>query len=216
MQAVTATGFSVHLGEADPWDPYLRRWEGGRDGADTVYGLVEVVSGPALDVAAVVWEAVDAAFAEPRMSITRLFNTALTNAHERLSDYSARGWQAGATLAAMRADELYVAWAGPSFALFASEQRGVLKPRADSADPKRPDIALGADGSLTPRLASSLVESGVELLLAWTSLAGKVSGAALEALLGAGSDGSAQAIFRLADDESEFAALVARFQPRSE
>ncbi len=216
MPAVTATGFSIHDGRADPWDPYLRRWEGGRDGADTVYGIVEVASGPATEVAGVVWDAVDAAFAEPRLSITRLFNQALTNAHESLSDYAARGWKAGVTLAAMRGDEIYVAWAGPSLALFTTETGELLRPRRGDDDSERVNVPLGAAGESTPRLVRRPVAPGVELVLSWTSLSERVNDRALGALRAAGSDGSAQAIYRLVDDEREFAALVARFQPQSE
>ena len=216
MTAVAATGFSIHEGRADPWDPYLRRWEGGRDGADTVYGIVEIASGPATDVAGVVWDAVDASFAEPRLSITRLFNQALTNAHESLSDYAARDWKAGVTLAAMRGDEIYVAWAGPSLALFTSETDGLLRPSQGGDDSDLLDVPLGAEGELTPRLVRRPVAPEVELVLSWTSLSERVNDRALEALLAAGSDGSAQAIYRLVDNEREFAALVARFRTQGE
>jgi len=216
MTAVTATGFSIHDGRADIWDPYLRRWEGGRDGADTVYGIVEIASGPATEVAGVVWDAVDAALAEQRLSITRLFNQALTNTHESLSDYAARGWTAGVTLAAMRGDEIYVAWAGPSLALFTSETGELLRPSQGGDDSDLLDIPLGAKGKLTPRLVRRPVAPGFELVLSWTSLSERVNDRALEALLTAGSDGSAQAIYRLVNDEREFAALVARFGPQGE
>ena len=216
MPSVTATGFSLHTGKAGLWDPYLRRWEGGRENADTVFGIVEVLSGPATDVAEVVWKAVDAAFTEQRMTITRLFNNALTAAHENLSDYAARGWQAGATLAAMRGNELYVAWAGPSLALFANEPGGVFKPSAADNASEESEVVLGADGTIAPRLVSVPVGSGVELLLSWASLSQKVTSTALGAILSGGSEGSTQAIYRLGNDEPEFAALVAKFLPRTD
>jgi hypothetical protein len=177
---------------------------------------VEVASGPAAEVAGVVWDAVDAAFSEPRLSITRLFNQALTNAHESLSDYAARGWKAGVTLAAMRGDEIYVAWAGPSLALFTTETGELLRPRTDGAGSDELDVPLGAEGGPTPRLVRRPVAPGFELVLSWTSLSERVDDRALEALLTAGFDAPAQAIYRLVGDQREFAALVARFQPQGE
>ncbi len=216
MSSITAAGFSIRAAKADPWRPYLRRWEGGREGIDVVYGMIEVVSGPPEEIASIVWDAVDSAFVEPRMSITRVFDNALTNAHEQLSDYAARGWQAGATLAGMRGDEAYVAWAGPSLALFRINEREILKPQVGDLGEREIDIALGAEGDLKPRLAHAAATDGVTLLMSWTALTKKADDTGLRALVTDDPEGSAQALFRLVREEREFAVLIARFGPTNQ
>ena len=216
MSPITAKSFSIHAGRADPWDPYLRRWEGGRDGTDIVYGILEVVSGSPEEIASIVWGVVDSAFNDPQMSITRVLSQALTDAHEQLSDYAARDWRAGATLVAMRGDELYVAWAGPSFVLFRTNEDGLVKPRVGDPSAQATDIALGAEGALTPKLVRNPARQAVSLLLAWTSLPEKTNEATLEVLLANDPEGSAPDLYRLVSDEREFAVLVARFAPAVE
>ena len=214
MPPITAQTFSIHAGHPDPWDPYLRRWEGGRDGNDVVYGLLEVASGSPDEIANIVWDVVDSVFVDLQMSITRILNQALTDVHEQLSDYAGRGWRAGLTLAAVRGGELYVAWAGPSFVLFRTDEEGIFRPRpGGSPEAQTADIAIGAEGALSPKLVQGPGGQDVSVLLAWSTLAGKTNDTTLEVVMANDPEGSAQHLYRLVGDEREFGALVARFVP---
>ena len=96
--------------------PYIRVWEDRRrDGIDAVYGLVQVVAGPSVAVSDIVWEALeDGLKAQRSFTTTRYLQNAIEAVQSSLGRYSVRGWRAGAVLAAVTGNDVYLAWAGPA------------------------------------------------------------------------------------------------------
>lgn len=209
MTVPTVVSFSIHAGEALPREPYLHAWES-RQGLGTLYGMVEVVAGPPREVAAVVWEGVEEALREPRLTVTRYLQRALEGAHQHLQQYTSRGWRAGATLLALRRDEFYLGGAGPSLAYLLAGGR-LVRPGSASQEMRGAGTALGSGGEPVVHVAREAVREGDVLLIAWAGLERAVSETALAALLGTGVENTSQSLYRLVSGEPDFAILAVGF-----
>ena len=201
-------GFSLHGGEAEQWDPFLRRWEGGRAGADVVYGLVEVSAGPPREVAEIVWQAVDETFQRTPPSITRVLRDALSAAHESLSEFSGRGWRAGMTLVTVRSGEIYFAWVAPSSVSLSLQEGGLDRGLVAVVENGEPLATLGGASRPEPYLATEHAIDIRSVLVSWRSLDKLTTDDALDPLLATGGENAIQSLYRLAVGERNFAALV--------
>lgn len=208
MTSPSVMSFSIHGGEADPLEPYLRIWTDRGADIGSLYGVVEVVSGPPRDVASIVWQGIEAALRESRrLTLTRYLQHALQRGHEHLAEYAARGWRAGVTLASLHDDDLYMAWAGPSFAYLLTDGE-LTEPGARSREVLGAGAALGERGELVPHVAHASITENDIFLMAWSGLANLVTESELSALLNTGLDNSSRSLYRIIGAEPDFAILL--------
>ena len=209
MATYTTASFSITGGEAQPMAPYIRAWdEGRRDGIEAVYGLVEVVSGPAAAVSDIVWEALeDGLKAQRRLTTTRYLQNAVESAQLSLNGYSVRGWRASAVLAAISGDEVYLAWAGPAISwVVTSEQLyypGYVTPESVTG-------ALGDEGEVPIYVANEQIQDGDTIVIGWSRMPEIIEEEYIPTLIKSGIDPAMRSVYRMAAEESEFAMLMLR------
>ncbi len=207
MATYTMASFSITGGEAQPMAPYIRLWEDRlRDGIDAVYGLVEVVSGPATTVSDIVWEALDEGLnAQRRLTTTRYLQSAIESAQSTLSEYSVRGWRASAVLAALTGNEVYLAWAGPAVSWVVTSKQ-VYYP--GYVTPGNPGGALGEEGEVPIYVANEQIDDGDTIVIGWSQMPEVIEEEHVSTIIKSGIDPAMRSLYRMAAQESEFAMLM--------
>ena len=201
--------FSVHAGEADPLKPFIRTWDVNKAGIGKLYGIVEVLSGPAQDISEVVWEGVETSIKnEPILSVTGYLQQMVESSHNNLSAYAARGWTASLTLVAFQENSFYLATAGPSLINLYNQGRIHDIPSA-SRDTLGKGVALGETGDFVVHLAYQDFSDDDSLLISWLGLKSLINTEELSSLFGRGAELVSRNLYRLINDESEFALLLA-------
>ncbi len=200
--------FSVHAGEADPLNPFIRVWDVDKKGIAKLYGVVEVLSGPAQDISEVVWEGVETSLKdEPILSVTGYLQQMVESSHNNLSAYAARGWTANLTLLAVQEDSFYWATAGNSLINLYNQGRMYDIPYA-SRDTLGKGAALGETGDFIVHLAYQDFTDNDSLLISWLGLKSLINLEELGALFDRGAEIASRNLYRLINDESEFALLL--------
>ena len=207
MATYATASFSISGGEAQPMEPYIRKWDDGqRDGIEAVYGLVEVVSGPAATVSDIVWEALEEGLnAQRRLTTTRYLQNAIESAQSTLSEYSVRGWRASAVLAAITGNEVYLAWAGPAVSWVVTREQiyypGYVTP-GDSG------VALGEDGEVPIYVANEHIDDGDTIVIGWSQMPNVIEEEHISTIIKSGMDPAVRSLYRMAAQENEFAMLM--------
>ena len=207
MATYTTASFSITGGEAQPMAPYIRLWEEGRrDGIDAVYGLVQVVAGPVVAVSDIVWEALeDGLKAQRSFTTTRYLQNAIEAAQSTLSGYSVRGWRAGAVLAAVTGNDVYLAWAGPAVSWVVTKEQ-LYYP--GYVTPDKAGGALGDEGEVPIYVAREQVEEGDVIMLGWSQLPEVIEEDHVTTLIKSGIEPAMRSLYRMAGDKGEFAMLM--------
>lgn len=200
--------FSVHAGEADPLRPFIKTWDVNKAGIGKLYGIVEVLSGPAQDISEVVWEGVETSIKnEPVLSVTGYLQQMIESSHNNLSAYAARGWTASLTLFSVQEDSFYLATAGPSLINLFNQGRMYDIPYA-SRDTLGKGVALGETGDFIVHLAYQDFTDNDSLLISWLGLRSLINLEELTSLFDRGAELASRNLYRLINDESEFALLL--------
>jgi|TARA_B100001750_G_scaffold248460_1_gene279855 hypothetical protein len=208
--------FSVHAGEADPLTPFIRFWDVNKGGIGKLYGVVEVLSGPAQDISEVVWEGVESSIKrEPVLSVTGYLQEMVETSHKNLSAYAAREWAASLTLIAFQGDSFYIATAGPSFINLYEEGKIYDIPHA-SRDTLGTGVALGQPGNFIVHVAYQDFTQDNALLISWQGLKSLINSEELRTLFDRGAEIASRNLYRLINDESEFALLMVSKQDGGE
>jgi hypothetical protein len=200
--------FSVHAGQATPFEPFIRTWTNLDKALGKIYAVVEVLSGPPIDVADVVLDAVESSFKDNlQLSITYYLKEAIKKSHENLRAYSARDWRASLTLVSVQNDGFYLANAGPAFAnLYTSGSvYDVITPSQSTLGK---GVSLGEDGEFITHLAYKELKEDDILLLAWGTLGAHLNDGGVRSLFQGDADHVSRNVYRLVNDEKEFAVLV--------
>ena len=200
--------FSVHAGEADPLTPFIRFWDVNQGGIGKLYGVVEVLSGPAQDISEVVWEGVESSIErQPVLSVTGYLQHMVETSHKNLSAYAARGWAASLTLIAFQRDSFYLATAGPSLINLYDQGKIYDIPHA-SRDTLGTGVALGQPGDFVVHVAYQDFSDNNSLLISWQGLKSLINLEELSTLFDRGAEMASRNLYRLINDESEFALLL--------
>ena len=208
--------FSVHAGEADPWTPFIKFWDVNKGGIEKLYGLVEVLSGPAQDISEVVWEGVESSIErEPVLSVTGYLQNMVETSHKNLSVYAAREWVASLTLIAFQGDSFYLATAGPSFINLYDQGKIYDIPHA-SRDTLGTGVALGQAGDFVVHVAYQDFTDDNSLLISWQRLKSLINLEELSTLFDSGAEIASRNLYRLINDESEFDLLLVSKQDNGE
>ena len=208
--------FSVHAGEADPLTPFIRFWDVNKGGIGQLYGIVEVLSGPAQDISEVVWEGVESSIErQPLLSVTGYLQNMVETSHNNLSAYAAREWSATLTLLAFQGDSFYLATAGPSLINLYDQGKIYDIPYA-SRDTLGTGVALGEPGDFVVHVAYQDFTEDNSLLISWHGLKSLINTQELGNLFDKGAEIASRNLYRLINNESEFALLLVSKQDNGE
>ena len=209
MATYTTASFSISDGEAQPMAPYIRVWDDKRrEGIEAVYGLVEVVSGPASTVSDIVWEALEEGLnAQRSLTTTRYLQSAIESAQSTLSEYSVRGWRASAVLAAITGNEVYLAWAGPAVSWVVTSKQ-LYYP--GYVTPGNVDGALGEEGEVPIYVASEQIGEGDTIVVGWSQMPEVIEEDHISTIVKSGMEPAMRSLYRMAvaAQENEFAMLM--------
>ncbi len=207
MAKYTTASFSISGGEAQPMAPYIRVWDDRqREGIETVYGLVEVVSGPVTTVSDIVWESLEEGLnAQRTLTTTRYLQNAIESAQLTLSGYSVRGWRASAVLAAITGNEVYLAWAGPAVSWVVTSKQ-IYYP--GYVTPDNSVSALGEDGEVPIYVANEQISDGDTIVIGWSQMPNVIEEEHISTIIKSGMEPAMRSLYRMAAQENEFAMLM--------